>query len=311
MKVLLKKIFDNLYFFDMRSKIVLYVQSRKGILIDAGNEPRAAHKVHKKLQELGITPEVLIITHAHADHFGGASEFKKIYPNIKILASAFEKPVLEKPEYQPFYLYGAQPIPALRNKFLLGQSIGIDQVVTPETKIVLLGEEWTVLDLSGHTPGQIGLITPNKVVLTADALFTNSVREKYRLLYHFNIGAALKSLQRLEELLDRDYFCFIPTHGMPIDTAKKVIWNNRRAINENIELIQTILQKPHTREEVVAKVIQRLQIQETITQYFLTFSAVSAYISYLKERRVIITRLEAGNLYFLPRVQRENEKISE
>ncbi len=296
---MLKKISNNLFYFDFPSKVILYSSLQRGVLVDAGADASIGRKVQKELDKLNIVPEVLILTHAHADHFGGAREFKKFYPKMRVLASLVEKPVFENPQYEPYLFYGAEPIPALKNKFLLGEPIRVDQVIFPNSRVTLLDEEWEILDLCGHSPGQIGLITPDQIVLTADAVFPQEVIKKYRLLYHFNLKGAIITLMNLEKLsLEGEYRLFIPTHGKPYEDVQRVIINNMQSIYENLEMVKEILREPRTREDLVAHFFDSYQIQETITQYFLTLSSISAYLSYLIEEKSVITKIRQGRLYF-------------
>ncbi|AZR72738.1 hypothetical protein BBF96_04625 [Anoxybacter fermentans] len=302
MIIILKQITEKLFYFDFPGKVILYINSDRGILIDAGIDDRIGRMIYKELENIGVVPEVLIITHAHADHFGGAAQLKKYYPEIKIMASSLTRSVVENPEYEPFYLYGAEPLSDLKNKFLLGKAIQVDQLITPGEDLCFFGEKWQVLDLQGHTPGQIGLIAPDKIILTADTFFPEEVIEKYRLLYHFSLEGALKSLKQLKKLaMEGEYQNFIPGHGKPYAKPQNVIQKNLQAIHETVEIIQEIIKKPHTREEVVAHIIERYKINETVSQYFLTFSAVSAYLSYLESEEMLNIEVRDGQLIFISR----------
>lgn len=291
---------DKLAYFDFPSKVTTYIVDDTCILIDAGLDAKAGKKVVKELNIRGVRPEVLILTHAHADHFGGARELKKAYPTLRVMATALDKPIFEQPVYEPYYLYSAVPLKELQNKFVMGESIEINELLQPGGSVELLGERWEVVDLAGHTPGQIGLVTPERILLTADAFFPEEVVAKYRLLYHFDLEGALGSLQRLEQLaLSTQYQTFLPGHGGPYTSLQSVLISNLQAIHETVELIQLhIAETPRTREEVVAHVMQQYQIHETIPQYFLTLSSVSAYLSYLARHQIIVPSVQNGQLSF-------------
>lgn len=78
--------------------------------------------------------------------------------------------------------------------------------------------------------------------------------------------------------------------------------NNLRAIHDTIERVQCeIAKKPHTREEVVAFMIAEYQIPQTISQYFLTFSAIGAYLSYLVSENASEIIIRDGRLFFTSR----------
>lgn len=296
---MLKQVTDKLEYFDFPSKVILYTHDHACVVIDAGLDAKAGKKVWRELNSRGVKPEALILTHAHADHFGGARELQRAYPEMRVMATAQDQPVFEQPMYQPFCLYGAGPLKELENKFVMGEPIVIDTVLAPGGNLELLGENWEIVDLAGHTPGQIGLVTPDHVFLTADSFFPEEVVAKYRLPYHFHLGGALRTLQRLEERSAEQYSTFLPGHGGPYTSLQSVLIANLQVIHETVELVQMyVTEKPRTREEVVAYVMQEYHIQQTVSQYFLTLSAISAYLSYLAEHQVITVGVEEGHLRF-------------
>ena len=62
------------------------------------------------MASLNVELAAVIVTHAHADHFGGAGEVKK-RTGAPVLAPAFEAAVVENPVLEPVYLFtGAQPL---------------------------------------------------------------------------------------------------------------------------------------------------------------------------------------------------------
>lgn len=297
-----KQVTNHLSYFDLPSKVILHTVENQAVLIDAGLDDRTARKVIKELQTRDITPSVLIITHAHADHFGGASEFKRHYPELTVMSSEADRPILEHPEYEPYYLYSASPLQALQTKFLQGTPIPIDQILSPDSEVELLGQSWQVLDLHGQTPGQLGLITPEQVLLTADAVFPEEVITKYRLLYHFDLDGALQTLQQLEKLTSSgQYQQILPGHGGPYDSLQHIIITNLQAIHETVERVQQILSEPRTREEVVARIMNEYQIQQTVPQYFLTLSTVAAYLTYLEKNEMLTAEVADGKLIFTAR----------
>lgn len=59
---------------------------------------------------------------------------------------------------------------------MAGQCYRADQIVMPGERVkIFCGVPFGVLPLYGHTPGQIGIITPDKVAYLADVLMSETV----------------------------------------------------------------------------------------------------------------------------------------
>ena len=95
----------------------------KVTLIDSGLNDTTARKVLRVVRD-DLRSEVVSIinTHGHADHFG-ANAFLYKRSRCEVWAPTIEAAVIANPILQPVLLYGgADPLDALRNKFLLAES---------------------------------------------------------------------------------------------------------------------------------------------------------------------------------------------
>ena len=103
------------------SNIGLVVQDGKGLLIDAGLDKDTARRALRIAEALDVTLEAIFITHAHADHFGGAY-FLQRRTDAVLYAPALEAAMMEHPIIEPLYLFGgAAPIGELCRKFTLAR----------------------------------------------------------------------------------------------------------------------------------------------------------------------------------------------
>ncbi|WP_170476462.1 N-acyl homoserine lactonase family protein [Ruegeria arenilitoris] len=114
-----------------------------------GNLPNA------QLAKLGLSSDDItlhVCTHTHIDHVGGLDAF----PNVPILISAKERTLP-----RPLYWGGVQPLEWPDRNYLQVEGD------------VAIGPGLTVLEASGHAPGQIALMVElpsGPVLLTSDAI---------------------------------------------------------------------------------------------------------------------------------------------
>lgn len=138
------KVFDNVYFVGQNAVSSWAIKTNDGIiLIDTLNNPTEAHEyIEEGLRKLGMDPKqikYIIITHEHADHFGGSRYLQEKY-GAHVMASA----------------------PAWKNMPTANRGIGLnphpDMVITDGEKFTFGGTTFTFYITPGHTEGTISFI---------------------------------------------------------------------------------------------------------------------------------------------------------
>src|SRR5215469_14414945 len=100
------------------------------LIIDSGLDKDAGREILNQIKKLGLTPTALLVTHAHADHFGGAHYLVR-QTGLKVYATRVEAAVMSSPILEPLYLFsGAQPPRELQHKFLLAKPSPSDVILT-------------------------------------------------------------------------------------------------------------------------------------------------------------------------------------
>jgi glyoxylase-like metal-dependent hydrolase (beta-lactamase superfamily II) len=175
----LRELAPGAYHWQSGSNAGILVQEGQALIIDAGLDRSAAADIAQAVEKLGARPIALLITHAHADHSGGASFLARRAGDIPVLASPFEASIVRHPIWEPLYLYsGAAPIEELQHKFTLAKPCPVAQEMEPG--MLEIGPfRLEIIPLYGHAVEQVGVVWGD-VCYTADAFFPPDLVAKAR-----------------------------------------------------------------------------------------------------------------------------------
>ncbi len=202
------QISERCFYFNGAVNIGYVTDGTSGLLIDAGLDKSAAKKVKRQLGEKGLPFTDLFITHAHADHYGGAQELLK-EGGITVYAPILEEAVLKYPILEPYYLFqGNEPPADLRNKFLEGPPLTVD-VIVEGGKRQLGPFSVDLVELAGHSMYQLGVLVDG-VLFAADGYFGTEQLEKHKIPYLID---ADKTIESLNKLLGMECAGAVPGHG--------------------------------------------------------------------------------------------------
>ena len=295
------------------SNMGLAVRDGKGLLIDAGLDKDAARQALRAAEGLGVTLEAVFLTHAHADHFGGAC-FLQQRLGVPLYAPALEAAMMEHPILEPLYLFGgAAPIGELRHKFTLAQACRIDHVIPVVATLVAPAGATTevvptnypleigpfrveVVPLPGHAPNQVG-VAVGEVLFCADAVFPAETLEKHKLTFCVDLDETLATLRRLPEL---PYARFAPGHGPAYEAGEEIARAcaaNRERLEEVRERVYAALEVPQETPALLQQVADAFGLRmTTATAYLLTQTTVLAALSSLERAGRVAVAMESNRL---------------
>lgn len=145
------QMFDNLYCIGTKSVVAWALKTSEGIvLIDSMWDDEDAKLIEKGLKLYGLDAKdikLIIITHGHGDHYGGANYLAKKY-GAKVLMSKKDA------EFMLSYNVGPNAPQYPKPK--------VDQYVGDGEKITLGDTQIISVETPGHTVGGISLIFPIK-----------------------------------------------------------------------------------------------------------------------------------------------------
>lgn len=275
-----------------------YVRNNdQGLLIDAGIDKSTMKKVIKRLEQDDLPLTHLFITHAHADHYGGAHYLQQ-QKSIYTIAPILEEAILRNPILEPLYLFaGNDPLPELRNKFLEGNPIQVNQVIDEGHHQV--GEfNFETLLLPGHSYHQLALKIEG-VLYAGDSYFGADQLEKHKIPYITDADLTIKSLLRLKEI-----HCIgaIPGHGeFEIEFHETIDANIRYHENLLTWLDEEISKYPNgiSHETIVANMCEYYQVNaKQLSQWLLFRTAITSYLVCLIKQGKITHDVKQGKWMF-------------
>jgi len=286
----------NTYYLDGAAKIGIIKNTENpflSIVVDTGLDDDSGRRLLKTMQENGMGVGAIINTHSHADHCGG-NDIKSRTGSI-IYAPPFEKGIIEYPELEPFYLYSAYPLKELDTKFLKAKGTKVDYILE-NGELNINGVVIDVVPLYGHTPGMVGIATADKVLFAGDSFFSKDILEKHGLPYFTGIGESVSTLESLKHM---GYDYYVPSHGEALTEPGDTLDANIEVLRDAVGYIADICSRALDREEIVANMVERYSIRQNITQYYLTVSTVSAFLSHMTKEGMLTTVFEDYKLKFV------------
>ncbi|TXC90708.1 MBL fold metallo-hydrolase [Metabacillus litoralis] len=279
--MILNSINDCCYYFQGAVNIGYVRSGENGLLIDAGIDKATIKKVLKLLKENELPVTHLFITHAHADHYGGAAYLQKT-ENIYTFAPAIESAILRNPILEPLYLFqGNMPLPEMRNKFLEGEPIDVDEEVA-EGYLMFGEKEIKCIALPGHSINQFGLII-DEVLYAADAYFSEEQLHKHKIPFIIDAKSTLKTLKLIKRM---NCVGALPGHGQYETSFQETVEANITYHLEILDSIQSMIDERKeegiSHENLVSLVCEKWSVElKNISMWMLFRTAITSYATYL------------------------------
>lgn len=250
----------NTYTINAKAGMLVFykVNEHEGVLIDTGYAKEDREPLVQLFETCGVRPIGIIVSHTHYDHAGNAEYLKYRY-HCPILASLTEAGMaVSTMSYRCAY---PTITPKEIEDMMGGECYSVDQIVQPAQRVATFcGVPFGILPLYGHTPGHIGIITPDHVAYLADTLMSEDVMQGAKMPSAICRAEDLKAKRSLRALRCDAY---VLAHRGVYTDISDLIEKNIDYIYNRAELVYSCLEGDMSEEEWVRAVYRKLEMRST------------------------------------------------
>lgn len=297
--MVLEQLNEHCFYFPGRVNIGYVCNGNEGMVIDSGIDDGAMKKVHKQLKKQGLPITFLFVTHAHADHYGGAAYLQQ-QTQVETIAPKLEEAVLQNPVLEPIYLFGGNdPLPELRNKFLEGKPITVDHVINEGTH-AFGGLNFEAHLIPGHSYQQLG-VEYESIFYAGDGYFGTDQLYLHKIPYLTDAKAAMESLGKIKQLKSTGA---LPGHGKFEKNYKDTVERNITYHQELLGWLENrigMFEDGISHETIIADMLWEYGVEtDQLSQWLLYRTAVTGYLTALLQEKKIRYQIEKGKWMFFP-----------
>ncbi|ATW27036.1 hypothetical protein DCMF_21765 [Candidatus Formimonas warabiya] len=197
---------------------VFVLKGTKLILIDTGFSGTEDLLCQKMIQK-GLDPKdlaLIVLTHGHDDHFGGAGGLKE-RTGAPVAIHSCDADHLRKGingKLQPTRRLG-RLLTALENREPLGMGLEPDILLDEEFSLAAYGVPGKVIATPGHTPGSVSVILESREVIVGDLMMGFFPKTRPELpLFADDVAQVEESIRRIMHDEPRKIFA---SHGGPFE----------------------------------------------------------------------------------------------
>ena len=281
------KVKGNTWYLLGRQLIPYYqVDDAHCILLDTGRVSER-NDIVKTLEDLGLTPVGIILSHMHYDHHENTRFFKEKY-GIPAAMPRGEAEICSTALALKNHLFCFSPGLISKTERLYNLICSIEYPIEREEKeISFQGANFGIQRSLGHSPDHICIITPDNVCYLGDALMYGEDLKRAEIPFFLDLAEAMRSQ---EELLTLRCDHYIAAHMGVLDASElePVVRENIALIRRQAEMVASLIDRPMNMCECYEAINRKIGQEDEHPIWYLHMERyMRPYLDYLQDEGMV------------------------